>query len=184
MEFTEILKNRKSVMDFKPDDISEDDLSFILAAGSMAPNGTNKRNKMHFTVVRSEKIFNAVQAESDKIFGANNANKQDGKPSKANIFSNAPVVVVISSANNEIDGLADQNSAVMAENMLLAATSLGIGSHYLTDACIIIRQSQELTNMLEIPNGFKPCVCVCLGYSNDPKTCDRRTGVYVETNWV
>ena len=88
------------------------------------------------------------------------------------VFYNAPTLVIIS-ARDDGNGLDKENSACVAENMLLAATALGLGSIYLNLVIGLIKEHKEvlkklnlLLKKLNLPEGFVPVVGVGIGYAD------------------
>lgn len=92
-----------------------------------------------------------------------------------NLFYNAPVLIlVIGSKNN---ALTDYNCSMCAENMMLAAHSLGIGSCWIGGASVI-QQSEELMAELKIPQNYKIVAPLIFGYPGAmPPTPEKREPV-------
>ncbi len=55
------------------------------------------------------------------------------------------------------------NASVIAENMLLTATSLGLGSVYLMAVPMTAQYNAELCKEIKVPEGFVPCAMVAVG---------------------
>ncbi|MDR1906714.1 MAG: nitroreductase [Puniceicoccales bacterium] len=146
----ETILNRSSVRSYKSDQIDEKTLSVILKCGLRAPNGWNHQP------------WDIVYVQ-DKTFldGLNLAITSD---SSSSVFYNAPTVVFIS--GNKSDEFYAVDCPLAAENMVIAATALGIGS------CIIAYLSnflnsqagEEYKKQLGIPENYEVCVAVALGY--------------------
>ena len=84
-----------------------------------------------------------------------------------NPFYGAPTVVIVSAKKSETENIEYSNAACVIENMLLAATDLGIGSVYLWGFIIALNLNDSLLKELNIPEGFTPISGIALGY---PKT--------------
>ena len=51
--------------------------------------------------------------------------------------------------------------------MAIAATSLGIDNIIWGGAAAAVEQNVELQKILEIPEGYKPILCISLGYASE-----------------
>ena len=113
-----------------------------------APVGRGKYEDMHITVIQDKDLLNEISGLTEK-----------------SVFYNAPTLVIISSKDDG-HGLDKENSACVAENMLLAATALGLGSIYLNLVIGLIKEHKEVLDKLNLPEGFVPIVGVGLGYAD------------------
>jgi nitroreductase len=173
------IKNRRSVRAYQAEQIKEEELQMILEAGIYAPNVRNQQS-WHFTVIQSKELLDrmskAVQEEykksNDKFIQqfANNEN--------FHIFHKAPAAIILSGAETAMAAQID--CALAAENMMIAAESIGIGSCWVSAAPNFInaKKDTDLNNQLGIPNGFKPIYSIALGYkateadNNMPRKAD------------
>lgn len=79
----------------------------------------------------------------------------------SNILYTAPVIVVILGKEN---GISTENAcALAAQNMILAAHSMGIGSCWIGGANFSL-QNKELLNELGVPAGYKAVIPLIFGY--------------------
>ena len=148
MELFEAINNRFSNRKYLDKQISDDDLNKILKAGMQAPVGRGKYEDMHITVIQNKELL-------DEISGL----------AESSAFYNAPTLVIIS-ARDDGHSLDKENSACVAENMLLAATALGLGSIYLNLVIGLIKENENVLNKLNLPEDFAPIVGVGLGYAD------------------
>ena len=63
------------------------------------------------------------------------------------------------------EALCRQFAACVLENMLIAATSLGIDNIIHGGGSAVVAQSEELMQKLGIPEGYKPALCASFGYA-------------------
>jgi nitroreductase len=146
----ETILNRNSVRSYKRDQIDEKVLSSILKCGLRAPNGWNRQP------------WDIVYVQ-DKAF-LDELNFAITADSNGSVFYHAPTVVFIS--GDESDEFYVTDCPLAAENMIIAAASLGIGS------CIIAylsnflngRNGQIYKEKLGIAENYKVCVAIALGY--------------------
>ena len=148
MELFETINKRFSNRKYLDKQVSDEDLEKILKAGMQAPVGRGKYEDMHITVIQDKDLLNEISGLTEK-----------------SVFYNAPTLVIISSKDDG-HGLDKENSACVAENMLLAATALGLGSIYLNLVIGLIKEHKEVLDKLNLPEGFVPIVGVGLGYAD------------------
>ena len=130
----EVLKTmltRTSVKKYKSEEVPFDLLEKIIEAGIYAPSGKNWQAPIILAVTNKE-VRNQLSKLNAKILGVG----EDFDP-----FYNAPVVLVVLADKARNTYVYDGSLAM--ENMMLAATSLGLGS------CWIHRAKE----MFELPEG-------------------------------
>ena len=160
MEALEAIEKRKSTRKFKETQISEENLQIILKAGMSAPVGSGAYDTLHITVVQNQNIFSKINAAvTELIF------KMMGKKMDKNF--GAPTMIFISSKPAMMPGLEYANTACVLENMAIAATSLGVDNIIWGGAASAVEQNTELREILEIPEGYKPILCISLGYASE-----------------
>lgn len=160
METLEAIAKRTSTRKFKETQISEENLQAILKAGMAAPVGSGAYNSLHITVVQNQSVFSKINAAvTELIF------KMMGKKMDKNF--GAPTMIFVSSKPAMMPGLEYANTACVLENMAIAATSLGIDNIIWGGASSAVEQNAELRKILEIPEGYKPILCISLGYASE-----------------
>jgi len=150
------MRESHSVRNFVQQEIPDATLTRILEAGCWAPSAGNLQ-PYYFYVVKNEQVKNKL---SDACF--------DQKQ-----ILDAPISVVIladPAKSNERYGergaqlYCIQDTAVAAENMILAAYGLGI------DSCWVGAFDEvEVQKAVEAPPRLRAVAILCLGYSNDAK---------------
>ena len=158
MNALEAIAKRYSCRSYKPEQISEEALEAILKAGMAAPVGSGAYDSLHITVVQDWDLLNeisdAVTKMVSKIFGRR-MDKNFG----------APTMIIVSAQPGRIPGMEYANAACVLENMLIAATSLGIDNIIHGGGSAVVAQSEELMQKLGIPEGYKPALCASFGYA-------------------
>ena len=87
---------------------------------------------------------------------------------KKNTDFGAKTMLLVSSAKTMLPPEMEYaNVGIVIENMIIAATSLGIDSVILGGAPSIIAQDDNLVKELGIPEGFKPVLGAFLGYAKE-----------------
>mgnify|MGYP001773400832 CR=1 FL=1 len=154
----EVIKNRRSIRSFRHESIPENYLRIILEAGIWAPSGSNAQ-PWEFILVREKPIIERIKLFSPGLFGD-------------------PDAVVILCINRERvkrgsmseDLVAVMDIAMAAQNMMLMAYSLGVGS------CPINSFNKKaIKELFELPVHIDPILMVSLGYPDKwPKAPKRR----------
>ncbi len=161
-----VIRERRSIRAYKPEQISDSELDAILEAAICAPNAMNQQ-KWHFTVIQNKDLLQKItevareNMKSGPEFMAKRAASPDFSP-----FFHAPTVIVIT-ADSEAR-FVQIDCAASAQNIALAAKSLGIGSCLMTSPELIFssEKGQELLKELGVPEGYKHVCTVTLGYTD------------------
>jgi len=182
----EAIKKRRSVRSYKPDPVPRDAIEAIIDAGNWAPTGNNYQ-RWRFVVVEDnafrQELIAAALPTWKKVIGGW-IDSQDGylheyftdffprclgwpaqsyeetmrqaRDMQDGIYWGAPVVIFCI-------GTAAQECAMVCQNMMLAATSLGLGS------CIVgfgsfVTDDEEIVEALELKDTEKIYGPVVIGY--------------------
>ena len=157
MNTLEAIAKRKSTRNYRPEQISEEQLQTILKAGFAAPVAMANYASLHITVVQNEELIAKInEATAGMIFRMLGQRKNTDFGAKTLIF--------VSSTPIHRPGTDHANAGIVMENMVLAATDLGVDSVILGGAPAAVAQDAELMKALEIPEGFTPLLGVFLGY--------------------
>ncbi len=154
----EIVKKRKSVRQFKPQPVEDEKIRQILECARLAPSARNLQC-WHFIVIKQrEKIARAARAG-----GSHNDWLKD-----------APVLIVACGdpkKSTEHNGIQYYivDVAIATENLVLAATDLGLGT------CWIANFDEDIARQeLGIPDHIKVVAMSPLGYPNDLEPSPKR----------
>lgn len=159
-ETLRIIRERRSVRFFKNDPVPEEALSAIVDAGIWAPTGMNKQDR-HFTVIRDKSILGRMdaltQAKAPDPVRSRLVERNNGGPD-ISVHYHAPVLIIVSGS--------ESSCAIAAENICIAAQSLGIGSCMLGLVSILFENDSALARDLKIPDDMPPRLGVALGYAS------------------
>ena len=172
MNFFELVKYRRSIRKYEDTQIPREDLERIIEAGSFAPNAGGGQRSM-IVAIRDREIsdklgkLNVASLRRDNLIGGNVSAEQPSiidDPTIKSGFYGAPTVVVVFAQHNFLYSVPD--AFCCAENMVLAATELGISS------CIIARAEETFYNdygkalmaQWNVPENYAPRCFVLLGY--------------------
>ncbi|MDO4290410.1 MAG: nitroreductase family protein [Eggerthellaceae bacterium] len=154
MNTLETLFSRKSVRSYTGAPVPDDALGAVLKAAMAAPVGMGQYQDVHLTVVTDVAVLRGIEEAACAFM-----NRPDAHP-----LYGAPALIVVSARDEaERGGITYENCAVVAHNMALAATELGMGSCFIFGALMPMRQSPELRAPLGLPDGFSPRCGIVLG---------------------
>jgi nitroreductase len=165
-----ILENiyaRRSVRQFTGDSISDEVVEEILRAGTYAPSACN-RQPWRFVVIRNREIIRKFGMRAKQLYIKYNKKHSPGsevwaelEDAEKDIFYGAPLLILIFSSP---DGAAPvKDCSMAAENMMLAAGSLGVGSCYVGIGQALFVDHQVL-NEIGVPADHKLLATLIFGY--------------------
>lgn len=176
----ETIRNRRSVRQFSPEQITNKELDAILEAGIWAPSGHNAQ-PWHFLVVRDKKKIDEMSRHTVDLMSLSNTEwiRKLAAKEGYHLFHRAPTVIIVSGVKTDdvlLPPLADCSAAI--ENMLLAAESMNIGTCWVGLTKFLFDIPEEIEE-LGIPKEFHPLYSVCVGYKMDayiPSAPHRKEG--------
>lgn len=151
MDFYEVVKNRRSIRNYKSDPVPDAALRRIAEAVALAPSACN-RQPYRFVVVRNPRMLDAVRAACPQ-----------------RLFANAPAVVAavgdVSSAWKRPEGssILDVDIGIAMEHLVLAAKAEGLDSCWV---CAYDREKVDAAFHLEAP--WSVVALSPLGYAASP----------------
>ncbi len=158
----ETIMTRRSVRKYQPQPVNRDTMQVILECGIHAPNAIN-RQAWEVRVVDNPEFINGLT----EVFKNVNP-KMAEDPNFKNMFRNAPTVAFI--ANDTTFAYSPVDCGLMAENMMLSAWSMGIGSVCLGSSARFITDTPEAAEYLKklgFSENYKVLVCIGFGYPDE-----------------
>lgn len=171
-EVLRTITERSSIRMYKKDKLSEEQISTLIRAGLQAPTATN-RQEIHISVLDGEhRLLKEIEQEKRKYFAEKLEEKERETVLNAadNFYYGAPTVFILS-AEKEF-GWSNLDAGIAAENIHLAAQSLGLGSIILgviKDALGGERQ-EYFAKALDFPKNYEFAIAVAVGYKNTEKS--------------
>ena len=159
---------RRSIRKYKAEPVSRATMDTILMCGINAPNGMNRQSWEVRVVDKPE-----VMAEIKEYMKAANP---DVKPEMIEgCFRGAPTMVFV--ANDPAYDFSAIDCGLLSENIMLSAWSLGVGSVCLGSPVRFLLNSPEAMTRLGFSEGYRPIICIGLGYPDEsPEAKPRDTG--------
>ncbi|MGB2579193.1 nitroreductase [Elusimicrobium simillimum] len=163
----EVMKNiltRRSIRKYKAEQLKEEDLKIILEAGRLAPSAMNLQ-PWHFTVVQNKTIIDEMGKDIAKVMQAKKYTHASAPG--FHTFFNAPSVILI--CGEETSSFAYVDCALAAENMMLAAHSIGAGTCFIAGMGFLMgtEEREFYLQKLGVPKGYLPFYSIAVGYPQD-----------------
>ncbi len=163
----ETIRNRRSIRKYLPEQISCNELDAILDAAIWAPSGHNDQ-PWRFLVIQDAATLDAINEETKKNMKESPVEwvREMGNNEKFHVFYHAPTVIVVSGeqdANSILKPIVDCSAAI--QNMLLAATSLGVGSCWIGLTAFFFANREKVR---ELGSMAMPGPQVNIGYKHRP----------------
>jgi len=173
-DILEHIKSRRSIRQYKNEEISDELLSKLKEMLPYIPTGCNY-NGLHFSIIESKSAMDTireyVRKKLLKLISNKITNKYAGKFAKYKkafengediIFRNAPHLIVVSSSIHA--PCANVDPIIALSYIELYAQSLGLGTCWCGFAQACFKLMPSLAKMVSIPDGYKPVYAMLLGY--------------------
>lgn len=153
-ETLETIKLRQSIRSFKQDMIPSEALDAILEAGTYAPTGGGRQSPV-IVAVTTKQYRQEIMKMNAQIMG------KDIDP-----YYGAPIIILVL-ADGTKSTFVEDGSCVL-ENMMLAATSLGIGSVWIHREREMFdsEKGKQLLKEWNLPETLRGVGSLAIGYAN------------------
>lgn len=153
MEFKDLYLKRRTCRSYKPIEVEEEKLNYILDAGMHAPVSRGSYNDYLLYSLKGEK-FERIISIIKNVRGMDVS------------YNSKNVILLFSKNNNEV--LANQDAGCIIENMCLAASDLDLGSTFSYSVARLIAASKECLEILNVPTDYKILSGMFVGYIDSP----------------
>ncbi len=152
---------RRSIRKYKPQPVEREKMDLILKCGINAPNGQNKQS-WEVRVVDNPEFMAEIKDAMAK-------GHPDMDPEMVKgCFRGAPTMVFIARAKSY--DFSAYDCGLMAENMVLSAWSMGVGSICLGSPVRFLTDNEACLPILEklgFSEDYELCLCVGFGYADE-----------------
>lgn len=164
MEFTDVLSSRVSIRRYEKTPLTEDEIEILLAAAQRSPIGHFDYKNYAAVVITRPDILAMLAEENQALSG-------QGDP-----IYGAPALFLILRSQQAENDTAKLNAGIIAENIHLQATDLGLGS-----LCVysFLRNFEKQPGYgkyyqaMNLPEGYQPIMSVAVGHTPIPKRTRR-----------
>lgn len=171
LEALEVLKNRRAIRAYKPEQITDEALNAVLEAGTYAPTGAGTQG-VQIVAVQSPEAVAEVDALNAKVLNNPTAHPYYGAPTIILIFETEKCVT------HELDG------AAVCTNMLNAAYAVGLGSCWIhrCKQMFELPEGKALLKKWGLPETLTGVASIALGYAacDLPKPAPRKADYIVK----
>ena len=153
MEFKDLYLKRRTCRSYKPIEVEEYKLTYILDAGMHAPVSRGSYKDYLLYSLKGEK-FERIISIIKNVRGMDVS------------YNSKNVILLFSKNNSEV--LANQDAGSIIENMCLAASDLDLGSTFSYSVARLIASSKECLEILNVPTDYKILSGMFVGYIDCP----------------
>lgn len=148
-----VISERRSIRKYTEQAVSRETLDRIVENGLKAPSGMN-RQSYELRIVDDPAILEAIS--------------RSVSPTKKSIFLGAPAVIFI--ANGTSYDLSQVDCGLLAENIMLSAQSLGLGTCCMGAPIRQMNASEACAEYIEklgFSNDYNLLIAIAIGYPNE-----------------
>ncbi len=155
-ETLKVLKERRSIRKYKPEQITDGELNAILEAGTWAASAKNLQTPV-MAVVQDKETIDRMSRLNAEIQGVT-----------TDPFYGAPTVVVVLADGTKPNWL--QDGSLVMGNLMTAAAAMGIGSCWINRAMELFDKAEgkELLKKWGLPETLRGVGNCVLGYIDGP----------------
>ncbi len=160
-ETIEAILTRQTIREYKPEQITQDELETIIAVAIKAPSGRNGQ-PCHVRFVQNKEMLHRMHIDYKNHVGWDTPvhTRWETNP----FYHNAPTFAFIfAETNSAMEG------GLMAENICIAAKSLGLGTCIIASigALFTSDKGDAWRKELDIPEGWPFVIGVGIGYPDE-----------------
>jgi len=192
------IRERRSIRNYEDNEITKESIDKIITAGRYAPSAENRQPWKFIVITNREEIKRLSEETKEQI---KKILKQRWKwkrkyrelkdrqtllflhavafSKKDNVFHDAPAVVFILT-DDEIFN--DESCACAAQNMMLAAWSIGIGSCWIGFAKFL--EMSDAIKEMGMPEGHHIAACLTFGYAKSMSKAAPRKPTSDVIKWI
>lgn len=175
------IKSRRSVREYKDVPVEREKLQTIAECGVWAPSAMG-RQEWEVRIVDNKQWIDECTAAYLKAVEGTDKAAYMLTPTFKNIFRNGAAVIFVAAPDGVFSGV---NVGMLGENMMLAATELGLGTCCLGSVQMIFAEPAmaDFLSSLGFSDGYKLSYALAVGYPDEtpqPKTRDFSKIKFVE----
>lgn len=168
----EAIESRRSIRAYKDTPVEREKLQLLAECGVKAPSAMNKQEWELRIVDSKEWIDNCTAAYMKAVEGTGKADYMKG-PNFKNIFRNGSAVIFVAAPEGKFAG---ENVGCLAQNIMLAATEMGLGTCFLGSVQMIFEEAAlaEHLQSLGFSEGYKLRYALAVGYPDEAPAAKER----------
>jgi nitroreductase len=166
------IEARRSIRAYKDTPVEREKLQLLAEYGVKAPSAMNKQEWELRIVDSKEWIDNCTAAYMKAIEGTDKADYMKG-PNFKNIFRNGAAVIFVAAPEGKFAG---ENVGCLGQNIMLAATEMGLGTCFLGSVQMIFEEPAlaEYLQSLGFSEGYNLRYALSVGYPDEAPEAKER----------
>lgn len=152
------ISNRRAVRKYQSKPVSENDIQALIEAFQASPCAMKQTDDLRGIVVTNEEFRQRIEHSTN------------------NSCYGAPLLFILTTKKESKFG--ERDSSVAAENIMLQATALGLGSVYIMGGALALNDDSDLLAELGVKDGYEVSVIVPVGYAANKTTGEDRSHRY------
>ena len=166
-ETLKYIRERFACRSFTDEKPTSEQIGAIAQAAIQSPSGMNRQH-WHISVVESKELISEIEEEGIRVVKATNEMLAQRIASRNNsLFYNAPCVIFIAIKKPDDAGSELIDLGIISQNIVIAATSLGLGSLHCGLAAFAFAgdKKEYFKNKLSFPEGYENGIAVLIGHA-------------------
>ena len=167
----EVIKARKSIRAYQDKPLPKDTVKSILEAAIHAPTARNLQ-ELEYKVITSKSLIGKLSEGIAKAMQSEGMPLKGPPGAKPNFFYSAPLLILITAPKD--NSWAPPDAGLAAQNIMLYATSIDLGSVFIGMAKLI-EKDKALMKSLHIADNMAIVAAVICGYpAEDPAPREKK----------
>ena len=169
----EAIEARRSIRAYKDNPVEREKLQLLAECGVKAPSALNRQEWELRIVDSKEWIDGCTAAYLKTVEGTGKADYLTKDPNFKNIFRNAPAVIFVAAPEGVFAG---ENVGCLGQNIMLAATELGLGTCFLGSVQMMFNEPalKEYLQSLGFSEGYTLRYALAVGYPDETPVAKER----------
>lgn len=169
----EAIEARRSIRAYKDNPVEREKLQLLAECGVKAPSALNRQEWELRIVDSKEWIDGCTAAYLKAVEGTGKADYLTKDPNFKNIFRNAPAVIFVAAPEGLFAG---ENVGCLGQNIMLAATELGLGTCFLGSVQMMLNEPalKEYLQSLGFSKGYTLRYALAVGYPDENPAAKER----------
>ncbi len=168
-----ILK-RRTVREFKSEQIKQDELDTVLACALWAPSARNGQ-PCHIRIVQNRETLDEINRDFKDLVGWNTPayTRWDKNP----VYQNAPTVLFVFA-----EGDSDMDCGLMTENIAVSAESIGLATCIIGSVGALMNheKGRKWKECMNINPDWRFLIAIAVGYPDESPAPKERVGGRIE----
>lgn len=162
-EVMKTILKRQTIREYKPEQITYEQLEALMQAALRAPSGRNGQ-PCHVRFVQNAEMLKEMNVDFKELVGYDTPayTRWDTNP----VYHNAPTFIVLFA-----EGESYMDGGIMCENICIAAEGMGLGTCIIASVGALFADGNEQGNKWkrawDIPENYKFLIAIAVGYPDE-----------------